>query len=262
MPKIYWDVDQQSAAWFKMHSLIPTASRFSDILTPARMEMSASRKKYACQIVAARMMNWQSTSLSKIEHIEDGRAKEPLAIASLELIRDVETKKVGFITSPDGRVGASPDRVVAKGDVIEITVEAKCPTPPVQMEYLLAEKLAAMEPKSKDTEVYRCQRQGQIYVAECDEAIFYSFHERMPACYVRTFRDEPFIKKLQAALGQFNEELDQLTEIARGLGVYQMFPEILPPAEAEHAQNLGDARLMSEAELDGLINTEHMKWGG
>lgn len=258
MPKIYWEVAQQSAEWFKMHSMIPTASRFSDILTPAKLEMSASRKKYACQIVAARMMNWQSTSLSKIEHIEEGRAKEPLAIASLELIRDVETKKVGFITTSDGRVGASPDRVVAKGDVIQITVEAKCPTPPVQMEYLLAAHLAAMEPKSKDVEVYRCQRQGQLLVAECDEAIFYSYHERMPACYARTFRDDPFILKLDAALRRFNEELDQLTEAARALGIYQMFDEIVTPAEAEY----GTDRLMSEAELDDLINREALKWGG
>lgn len=234
MPKIHWDIEQGSADWFKLHTTIPTSSRFSDVMTPKKLDMSASRKKYACQIIAARLLNWQADSLAKIQHIEDGRKNEPIAVAQLELVRDVETKTVGFITTNDGRFGASPDRVVMKGDQVQITVEAKCPTIPVQLEYLLAEQLAAMSPVSEMAVEYKCQRQGHLFIAEADEAIFYSYNERTPACYVRSYRDEPFIKKLDASLRQFDEELEMLMETAKRLGSYQEFARMMTPAEAEY----------------------------
>jgi hypothetical protein len=238
MPKIEWDIDQGSLDWYKLRATVPTASRFSDIITPKQMKMSASRKKYACQIIAARLLNWQADSLEKIEHIAAGKENEPLAVAQLELIREIETRKVGFVRTNDLRFGASPDRVMMNGDLIQISIECKCPTIPVQFEYLLAAELAAMEPQSSDAEVYKCQRQGQLFVCEADEAIFYSYNERMPAVYVRDHRDEAFIKKLTAALEQFSDELDALEERALSLGAYQAFAEILPPAEVEEAANL------------------------
>lgn len=234
MPVIDFTIDQNSVDWMKIHSSIPTASRFSDIITPKRMEMSATRKRYACEIIAARLLNWQPVSLDKIEHIEAGKRNEPIAVAQLELIRDVETRRVGIIRTNDLRFGASPDRVVMKGDAVEITVECKCPTIVTQLNYLLREDLAAMKPPSPDVEVYKCQRQGQLFIAEADEAIFYSYNERMPAVYERTHRDEPFIRKLKDALEQFSDELEALDAKARSLGLYQAFEEMKPPIEAEH----------------------------
>lgn len=256
MPKLYWDIEQGSVQWHKLHTTVPTASRFSDIITPTKMEMSASRKKYACQIVAARLLNWQPESLDKIKHIEDGRRNEPFAVAQLELIRGVETKKIGFITTDDGKLGASPDRVVMSGDSVGITVECKCPTIPVQFEYLLAQRLAEMKPASKETEVYRCQRQGQLLIGEAEEAIFYSYNERMPACYVRSYRDDEFIKKLHRALRQFDEELEELTELARSLGSYEAFAEMVTPFDAERGDGIRRDPLVSEQELATLIERD------
>lgn len=258
MPILHWNLQQGSVDWDRLRSTMPTASRFDEILTPAKMQLSASRKKYACQIIAARLVNWQSMSLDKIQHVEDGRRNEPMAVAQLELIRDIETKPIGFIQSTDGRLGASPDRVVAKGDTIQITVETKCPTAPIQLEYLLAEKLAAMEPKPKDDAAipYRAQRQGQLLIAEAEEAIFYSYNERMPAVYVRTHRDEPFIEKLDAALRQFADELDYLTEEAKRLGAFQPF-EYSSPTDAAYRDQLN-----TDAEMERLVNQTTYDWGG
>jgi hypothetical protein len=253
MPKLYWDVQQGSADWSKLRTVIPTASRFADVMTPAKMNMAAGRKKYACQIVAARLLNWQPDSLSKIQQIEEGKEKEPFAVAQLELVREVETKKIGFITTNNGRFGASPDRVVMTGDTVAIAIECKCPTIPTQFEYLLAEKLAKMEPKSDAAAEYRCQRQGQLLIAEADEAIFYSYNERMPACYVRSHRDEPFIKRLDQALEQFHEELEELTEFARGLGDYQEFARMMTPADAAYGDD-PRYRPPSEADIQNLID--------
>lgn len=252
MPRIDWTIDQGSVDWYKLRATVPTASRFSDIITPKTMKMSASRKRYACEIIAARLMRWQADSLEKIEHIAAGKRNEPIAIAQLELIREVECKRVGFVRTNDGRFGASPDRVVMDGDAIQITVEAKCPTIPVQMEYLLEAELAKMDPPSPSVEVYRCQRQGQLFVAEADEAIFYSYNERMPAVYTRDHRDEPFIKKLSGALEQFSDELCLLEERARSLGAYQAFAEILPP---------GDIEVPSDADMQAAIDGNY-QWGG
>jgi YqaJ-like viral recombinase domain len=265
MPKIYFDVEQQSAAWFKLHAGVPTASHFSEIITPARMEMSASRKKYACRIIASRLLNWQPDSLDKIRHIEDGNRNEPFAAAQLELIREVETRRVGFVTTSDGRFGASPDRVVMRGDAIGISIELKCPTIPVQMEYLLGERLAQMEPKSREMEVYKCQRQGQLYVTDAEEAIFYSYNERMPACYVRSNRDDKFISALQPALDRFHAELEELTEIAQRLGTYQAFAEIAMPAEVEFAEGLRKAPMETAESLADFIEGDasgQLAWGG
>ena len=221
MPNIDWDITQGSGIWYAMRSKIPTASEFNHILTPKTQKLSASRHKYACRIIASRILNWQADSLDKIQHIADGKELEPLAVGQLEVTKDIDTKSVGFIRSSDNRFGASPDRVVMSGEAIGTTVECKCPTIPVQFERILF----------GNGEEYICQVQGQLWVAEADKAIFYSFNPRMPAYMVETGRDEAFIKKLADALEQFDDELCALEERARAAGAYQAFAEILPPAD-------------------------------
>ena len=214
------DVEQGSAAWFRLRSGIPTASEFANILTPKKQELAAGRHKYACRLIAERLLRWQSESLDMIKHIEEGKLKEPAAVEQLEFVTGLETRKVGFITSDDGRFGASPDRL-ARGN--GITLEVKCPTIPTQMQYLLL----------GHDDAYICQVQGQLWVAEADKAIFYSYHERTPAYMVETGRNEPFIRKLSDALEQFSDELEELTEKAKSLGVFQAFAEVATPADAE-----------------------------
>lgn len=225
MPKLYFDVDQGSAEWYKLRSHIPTASEFSSILTPAKMQLSTARFKYQARIVAARLLNWQADSLEKIDHIADGKAFEPLAVGQMELINGIKTQKLGFATTNDGRFGASPDRVMMVGDAVGITAECKCPTIPVQMERLLF---------GHGTD-YAVQVAGQLWVCEADKAIFFSFNPRMPPYMVETGRDEAMIGKLVAALEQFSDELEALTEKAKALGMFQAFAEVLPPADTELA---------------------------
>lgn len=257
MAVLSFDIDQGSGDWDRLRLRIPTASRFSDILTPKTMKMSASRKRYAVEIICARLMNWQPKSLETIEQIEAGRQKEPFAVAQLEEIREVQTRKIGLIRTNDLRFGASPDRVVMDGDRVAITVECKAPTIPMQMNYALMAELAKLEPVNNEVEAYRCQRQGQMKIAECDEAIFFSYHERMPPVYVRNHRDEPFIKRLTEALEQFDDELCVLEEKARSLGAYQAFTELVTPAEAAYDEQQDIATLGKI--IDGDMP---LAWGG
>lgn len=226
MPKLYFDVVQGSAEWYRLRASIPTASEFSSILTPAKMQLSTARFKYAARIIAGRLLKWQADSLEKIEHIREGKELEPLAVAQMELLNDIETRSIGFATTSDGRFGASPDRVMMVGDAVGITAECKCPTIPIQMERLLFGH-------GSD---YFVQVAGQLWVCEADKAIFFSFNPRMPPYMVETGRDEALIGKLAAALEQFSDELEGWTEKARALGMFQEFAEIATPADAELAQ--------------------------
>lgn len=245
MAVFHFDVDQGSTDWYRLRSGVPTASCFDQIITPKKQELASARWRYACRLIAERLMNWQADSLDKITHIQAGRENEPLAVRQFEFVTEIETRPVGFVTTNDKRFGASPDRIignVAAGGVDGI-VEIKAPTIPVQMQYLLL----------GHDEAYRCQVNGQLWVAEADKAIFYSFSPRMPAYMIETGRDEPFIAKLAAALEQFSDELEALTEKAKRLGVFQKFDEIVDPATAAYS---------TEALASQIEGDASMPWGG
>jgi hypothetical protein len=227
MPKFYWDIKQGTEEWYAKRSGIPSASMFDHILTPKEMKISEKRKKYACRLIAERLLNWQADSLDKIEHIANGRANEPFAVAQLEEIYEIETQPIGHITTDDGRFGASPDRVAdvsADKTTIGTVVEAKCPTLPVQFERLIFGQ----------PEAYKCQVQGQIWVANADKSIFYSYTNCTPAYKLETGRDEKFIAKLVDALEQFSDELEAWTEQVKRMGAFQPFAKLLIPSDVEY----------------------------
>lgn len=234
MAKFHPHVEQGSAEWFRLRAGVPTASEFDKIITPARGDLSEQRKRYAARLIAQRLLRWQPESLDTIEHIANGKADEPAAVAQFEFVQDATTQQVGFVTTEDGRFGASPDRVIGLHErSCDLTIEIKVPSIPVQMERLLFGPGAA----------YRCQVQGQLYVCEADKAVFYSYSQRMPAYLKETGRDEVFLAKLKDCLEQFSDELEEWTEQARRLGDWQAFAEtVLPPL---------DAGLMREEELSG-----------
>ena len=244
MPIIYWDAVQGSYEWYLLRSGLPTASCFDQIITPKTMKPSESRKKYACRLIAERILRWQADSLDKVAHVAAGKENEPLAVAKMELVFDIETSPVGFIKTPDGRFGASPDRVSGTRECIDVTTEIKCPTIPVQMERIIF----------GDDAAYRCQRQGQLWVAEADKAIFFSFNPRTPDYMVEDGRDEPFIRVLVDCLERFSDELEGWHAKAKAAGAYQAFGAVVSPLDAERdAQRVADA-LMSEDELSRLID--------
>lgn len=253
MPKFHWDVQQGSADWYRLRSGKPTASNFASVITPKTMKPAEARKKYGARLMAERLLKWQADSLEKIDAIANGKASEPIAVAKMEMVYDVETKPVGYVETNDKRFGASPDRVGGiSGDSVSVVTEVKSPTIPVQMERLIF----------GDNDAYRCQRQGQLWVAEADKAIFFSYNSRTPDYMVEDGRDEKFIAALADCLERFDDELSEWEARLRSLGAFQEFAEVVTPIEAAHARNLRTGPVMSEEELDGLINQEHYKWGG
>lgn len=223
-----FDVAQGSLDWYRLRMGIPTASAFDKIVTPVKCELSKQADKYAYRLIAERLLNAPMESLEGQAWMERGKELEPVAASQYEFVNEVETVPVGFITTDDGALGCSPDRLV-KGKPIGL--EIKCPSPPVHLGYLL----------SGHAPEYRPQVQGQMLVAELERVDFYSYHDRMPPCPISTPRDEAYIKLLSAALGQFNERLLSMLERARSLGVFQAFAEAATPLEVERAQELDEA---------------------
>lgn len=219
------NVEQGTPEWLKLRLGIPTASEFDKIVTPTRGDLSKTSAKYRNYLLAERLMGEPLDSLDNLQWIERGKLLEPQAVAQYQFTTDTETVPVGFITTDDGRIGASPDRLVigANGGL-----EIKCPAPQTHVGYALEGPAAE----------YRCQVQGQLWVAELEWVDFYSFHPSMPPILIRTFRDEPFIARLADAITAFCDGLDEAEERIRKVGFVSTRRTVRTAADVEYAAAL------------------------
>lgn len=214
-------VEQGSAAWHALRLGIPTASAFDRIITPAKMEFSAAARGYAIELVAEKLLGQPVIDLSNVKAVERGKELEPEAAAMYEFETDAKVSPVGFVTTDDGRVGASPDLLV---DGLPGAVELKCPSPHTHLGYLL----------DGFGNKYKVQVQGQMLVGDLEWVDRYSYHPLLPPARERTHRDEPFIAKLRAALDQFLDLRDELLGKALRAGAIEREPigQVTPPSRS------------------------------
>ncbi len=202
------DVAQGSPEWLKLRLGIPTASEFHRIVTPGgKLAKNETSRKYAFYLATERLLMRSLDSIDNLEWVARGKELEPQAAAAYEFLEDVKTAPVGFITTDDMRMGASPDRIVLEHNA---GVEFKCPAPQTQMEYLID----GFGPH------YYVQAQGQIYVAGFDYVDRYAWHPEMPPVLQKTPADKPFQELLHDALNRFCDTLDEIVEKAKTLGVF------------------------------------------
>ena len=206
---IIHNVEQGSEQWLKLRLGIPTASEFHRIVTPARGDMSKQSRGYAHQLVAEILLGEPcGTNIENMEWVARGRLLEPIAVQQYEFTTDAETKLVGFITTDDGRIGASPDRLIVgeRGGL-----EIKACAPGTHMGYML----------DGVPDTYRPQVQGQCAVAELAWVDLYAFHPDLPPVTIRTYRDDAYIAKMDAALREFLDIRDQMLVKARASGFFE-----------------------------------------
>lgn len=196
---ILHEVQQGSLQWLELRLGRVTSSDCKKIITPVKGELSKSSTGYMYLLIAERLLNRPLTSLDGLEWIEHGKATEPQAVKAYEFEQEVQTKPGGFITTDDGLIGTSLDRLLVdtKGGL-----EIKCPAPQNHIAYMV-------EGFGND---YKVQVQSQMYVAELDFVDRFSYHEQFKPVRERTGRDEPFIKLLKAALDEFNDKMLNLYE--------------------------------------------------
>lgn len=209
------DVTQGSKEWHTKRLGIPTASQFHRIITAKKMEPSKQARQYMYELIAERLLGVpMGHNIDHLRHVQDGKDREPYAARQLELVAGEELMPIGFMTTDNGRVGASPDRAIIRGNR-RCGVEIKCPTPPTQVAYLL-------DGLGDD---YKAQVQGQMWVGQFDEAIFFSYHPSCPPFHIITQRDDKFLAHLIPMVRQFCVLLDAETERARKKGIWLMEPE-------------------------------------
>lgn len=199
-------VQQGSAEWLQLRSGVPTASCFSQILTPGG-KPSESARGYLHKLIAERMMG-----KPLVEHVstwmDRGLQTEEEAVSYYELQRGCDTEKVGFVTNDAGTIGASPDRLVGADGLLEI----KVPSPQVHISYLIGAKGV--------DKAYIPQTQGQLWICERSWLDIESYSpDGMPSAIIRVERDEEYIGKLAAAVSEFSRVLEEnAAELtARGL---------------------------------------------
>ena len=207
------NVAQGSAEWIELRLGRPSASQFHRIVTPAKCELSTQARGYAFLLIAEKLMHESLNPLENLEHISRGKELEPQAVKMYEFQQEVSTEPVGLITTDDGRIGASPDRLLTGRNA---ALEIKCPAPQTHLQYLVDGFGAHYLP----------QVQGQAYVGEFEFVDRYSFHPLMPPALVRTYRDETYIGKLAGALEQFCDELAELERIIRDKGYFPEHPRL------------------------------------
>lgn len=225
--KIYM-VEQRSDAWRSLRLGRPTASNFGKIVTPKKCELSKSAADYGLRLVAERLLNMTSESSIDNPWMERGVMMEADAVRHYEFTYDVQTCPVGFITTDDGTLGCSPDRLVL-GDK-RAAVEIKCQAPHIHLGYML----------NGTDEHYTPQVQGQLLIAELDWVDLFSYHPMMPATLIRTKRDEPYVAKLSAALRQFIDLLDDMHNRALAIGAFQPQARATTPGELREVTNIND----------------------
>jgi hypothetical protein len=197
------DCVQGTDAWLTARLGIPTASEFSRIITAVKGDLSKSARKYAHELVAETLLGRPLLDTgANTFAMQRGRDLEPHAAAQYELTTNTQTLPVGFVTTNDGRIGCSPDRLVVG---VRRAVEIKC--------RLDAGHMSLWIDGADDD--HKQQAQGILAVAELESLDLYGWHPELPPITIRIERDEPYIAKMERALREFLEMRDEM--LARAL---------------------------------------------
>jgi hypothetical protein len=232
-------VEQGSAEWYRLRLGKPTSSNFHRIVTPAGAP-SKQAVKYLYRLVAERLLHeTMDDEIGFVKWVAHGKEQEPYAVRQFEFVNEVELEPGGFVTSNDGRIGASPDRIF-KGH--KESLEIKSPTPWTQLQYLL----------EGPDDAYIAQTQGHLLVGDEFETVhFYSYNPRTPPFHKHVLRDPHYQSILAAALDSFCDVLDKTTERAKALGAYASVRTVETPADvAYQSDEYVQLRLVNPEEGD------------
>jgi hypothetical protein len=203
------DVEQNTPEWLAVRLGIPTASNFHRIITAAKGDLSKQARRYAHELIAETLLGAPLDSpVGNLDWVARGKLLEPQAVQQYQFTTDTETKAVGFITTDCGRLGCSPDRLITgtRGGL-----EIKCTLAVTHVGFMI----------DGPGEDYKQQVQGQLAIAELEYVDLYAYHPELPPVMIRTYRDEPYIAKMRAALSEFLDMRDAMLVQARASGFFE-----------------------------------------
>lgn len=192
--QVYDDVEQGTESWHKLRCGVPTASQFSNILTPTGKPTTGQRAINYRNTLLAEWMIGGAVESYQSEWMLRGSAYESEAREAFTFIMDIQVDEVGFCLSDNPYSGCSPDGLIGEDGGLEI----KVPAPHTHVQYLI---------DGKAPNDYIPQLQGSMMVTGRDYWYFMSYHPGMDPLILKVERDDDYITKLAEALGQFNDDL-------------------------------------------------------
>lgn len=192
------EIVQGTPEWHALRLGKVTASRVADVIAKTKSGPSASRAKYAAELIAERLTGTTAERFTNAA-MAWGTEQEPAARKTYEFYRDTDVTQVAFVLHPTiGDSGASPDGLVDVDGLVEI----KCPETHTHIETLLGQAVPAK---------YVTQMQWQMACtgrAWCD---FVSYDPRLPEpmrffCK-RVMRDDGLIAELEREVVAFLNEV-------------------------------------------------------
>ncbi len=244
---IFYEVQQGTQEWLELRAGKPTSSEFDKIITPGGA-LSKSAGAYCNKLLVEVMLGRPLVGVS-MPWMERGKEMESEAVKYYELMRDIETVPVGFITTDDGRIGASPDRLVGDKGLLEI----KCPTDETHSKYLAAHIDALLGEKGGVADAYKVQCQGQLFVSERDWTDIESYYPGLPEAITRVGRDEKFISTMRILLYDFIGMFDMRLEKLKALGY--MDEMAARKAKGASACESVNAFGLTEEDIDSCVAT-------
>lgn len=202
---IHRDIIQGSEQWHNLRRGRPTASRFSDIITAQKGELSKSAKTYTAELIADCFIDPALFARLPTMWEERGVEMEPMARAAFTELTGLALDVVGFITRDDQVVGCSPDSLVLGPDGQPISgLELKCPMPKTHVGYVIDGTLP---------DDYKQQVHGSMAVTGLDSWHFFSFYPGLQPFHIVVQRDE-YTQKVSDALDQFIIDYQKARAIA------------------------------------------------
>jgi predicted phage-related endonuclease len=218
------DCEQGDDRWLAERRGRITASRIADVLDVLKKGgEGAQRRNYRFEVAAERTTGRSSDKYVSPE-MKFGTGTEPFARAEYEIEMGLMVSTVGFVIHPTlDYTGSSPDGLVGNNGGIEI----KCGKSETHLKWL-DEKVVPEE--------HRDQMQWNMACTERSWWDFISYDPRQNrVCdlfIVRLERDEAHIKRIEAEVTKFHEEVEALLA---GL------PKRVKPAPpVESAPDIGD----------------------
>lgn len=189
-----FDCEQGTPEWLEIRAGIITASEMSSVLAKGQ---GKTRDAYMRKLIGE-VITGEPAETYTNKHMERGHEWEPMA-------RELYAERTGNTGHTCGfmrrnRVGYSPDWLVSDNGLTEI----KTRLPHLQVELLLAQKVPSE---------HKAQIQCGLWVSEREWLDFVSYSKGMPLFVQRVYRDEEYIKTMEAEVARFYEELDEKLNI-------------------------------------------------
>ena len=184
--RVILELEQGTAEWLQARCGRPTASRFSDIITAAKGDLSKSAKGYIRELIGQTFCpEW--SYVFKSAEMQRGNDLEPEARAAFCEATGLTVAQVGFCVRDDGISGCSPDGLItdAAGEYMA-GLEIKCPSPKKFIEWVDEDDLP---------DEHKIQVHGSMAVTGLTEWHFFAYFPGM----------RPFHK-----LVQWNDYTDKL----------------------------------------------------